>query len=147
MKYSLLFVLLFMCSLVSGQSSIPGDRYVILQADKTEFTALPKNSSHATMNNADFVTLDQVLSVCINKYNQGHPGDVINLKRYYRQYIVFQDAKGEKEVWVNCFCTVPTSPEWRKEIVYVNDGGSCYFNVRINLTKKTFNDFQVNGEA
>ena len=147
MKYILLFVLLFTCSLVSGQCSVPGDRFVILQTDKTEFAGLPKNSSPATMNDADFLALDQVLSACINKYNQSHPGNVIKLERYYRQYIVFQNSRGEKEVWVNSFCTRPEGPEWKKEIILVNDGGSCYFNLTINLTKKTFKDFQVNGEA
>jgi hypothetical protein len=34
---------------------------------------------------------------------------IIDLKKYKRQYIAVTNSKGEKEVWVNCFCNT-----WRK---------------------------------
>lgn len=69
----------------------------------------------------------------------------IDLTRYKRQFIAVLNAKGEKEVWANCFCN--TSLNWRKEEVVVYDGGNCYFNVKINLTEATWYDMMVNGEA
>ncbi len=28
--------------------------------------------------------------------------------------------------------------DWKSKVVYVMDGGACYFNVRINLTKGSY---------
>jgi len=72
---------------------------------------------------------------------------------YYKQIVAATNAKGEKEVWVNCFCKLddwrPDNDNnyWRKNIVRVNDGGSCYFNLKINLTTGTVVWFRVNGVA
>jgi hypothetical protein len=71
---------------------------------------------------------------------------VINLKQYYRQYVPFLNEKGEKEVWVNCFCS-SLDNDWRKDIIYVHDGGNCFFQLRVNLSKGTYHEFSVNGEA
>jgi hypothetical protein len=144
---------------------LPRAHYVILPFDKNAYPTLAKKSIPSSLNDSDFVIIDRVLSLCIDKYNQEQtteyekmikkfPEDgfqikdfVIDLKRYYRQYMVIKNAKGEKEVWVNCFCSVQNMDYWTKEIVRVQDGGNCFFNVRINLTKKTFSGFEVNGEA
>jgi hypothetical protein len=72
---------------------------------------------------------------------------VIDLKRYYRQYIVVYNKRGEKEVWVNCFCNIQSIDYWRQKAVIVMGGGNCFFNVRINLTRKSYSDFMVNGLA
>ncbi|QEC75481.1 hypothetical protein [Mucilaginibacter ginsenosidivorax] len=70
---------------------------------------------------------------------------------YYKQIVAATNAKGEKEVWVNCFCKLddwrPDNDKsyWRKNIVRVMDGGSCYFNLKINLTTETIIWFKVNG--
>jgi hypothetical protein len=165
MKYLLLLALICSCFCNYGQSSLPKDHYVILPFEKDGYTTLAKNSIPASLNDSDFVIIDHVLSVCINKYNREQTAEykkmirkfpengfqrkdfIINLKMYYRQYIVVKNLKGEKEVWVNCFCTVQNMDYWKKQVVFVDDGGNCFFNVRINLTKRTFTDFIVNGEA
>jgi len=71
---------------------------------------------------------------------------VIDLKKYKRQYIAVINSKGEKEVWVNCFCDT-WKKNWRKELIFVLDGGNCYFNLKINLTKGEYYDLMVNGDA
>ena len=61
----------------------------------------------------------------------------------------FIDKAGQKKVWVNCFCLDfhddPT--HWKKAIVLVDDGGSCYFNVIIDIGDNSFSDLEVNGDA
>ncbi|SEO65856.1 hypothetical protein SAMN05428947_103300 [Mucilaginibacter sp. OK283] len=70
---------------------------------------------------------------------------------YYKQIVAVTNAKDEKEVWVNCFCKLddwrPDNDKnyWRKNIVRIMDGGSCYFNLKINLTTGTVVWFRVNG--
>ncbi|WP_460470295.1 hypothetical protein [Emticicia fontis] len=84
-----------------------------------------------------------------NQWNEAFPKEhykkekfIIDLKRYKRQYVAIINAKGEKEVWINCFCSNPKY--WEKYIVEVLDGGNCYFNLKINLTKDTYYDLIVN---
>ncbi|WP_375562126.1 hypothetical protein ACE193_06135 [Bernardetia sp. OM2101] len=81
----------------------------------------------------------------IESHNQA-TRNKIEIGDYYRQYIVVKNKLGEKEVWINCFCR-NTESNWRQEIVQVKDGGSCYFNLKINLSKKQHYNFRVNGEA
>jgi len=164
MKY--LFYLVFTLAgfFSFGQSASP-DHYVILPFDTAVFTSLPPDCTQAALSNDDFANIDRVLSFCVNKYNRSQTtvykqivkklqdqdlninDYVIDLKRYYRQYIVVYNKKGEKEVWVNCFCSIQSLHNWREKAVIVMGGGNCFFNVRINLTRKSFSDFMVNGLA
>lgn len=70
---------------------------------------------------------------------------VIFPNRYVRQYFPAQNARGEKEVWVNCHCE--TSDYWRQAPLLVKDGGNCHFSVYINLTTGKVYRLQVNGTA
>jgi len=71
---------------------------------------------------------------------------IIELSRYRRQYYAITNEKGEKEVWINCFCH-SWGENWRKELIFVFDGGNCYFNLKINLETGKYYDVRVNGEA
>jgi len=66
--------------------------------------------------------------------------------RYRKQIIVARNRMGEKEVWVNCFCDSHYD-SWRSSLVKVEDGGTCHFNFKVNLTLKKFYDFHVNPAA
>lgn len=70
MKYLLLLTLISSCFYNYGQSSLPKDHYVILPFDKNACTTLPKKSFPDSLKDSDFVIIDRVLSVCIDKYNQ-----------------------------------------------------------------------------
>ena len=164
MKYILFLGFLISGFLSYGQVT-PPDHYVILPFDKSVYTSLPEDCTQATLNNDDLANIDRVLSFCVNKYNHSQttfykeivkklPDQdlkindyVIDLKRYYRQYIVVYNKHGEKEVWVNCFCNIQPLAHWREKAVIMMGGGNCFFNVRINLTRKSYSDFMVNGLA
>ncbi|HZZ75619.1 MAG TPA: hypothetical protein VFE04_06795 [Puia sp.] len=164
MKYILFLVFLISGFLSYGQAA-PKDHYVILPFDKSVYTSLSEDCTQATLNNDDIANIERVLSFCVNKYNHSQnnvykeivkklPDQdlriddyVIDLKRYYRQYVVVYNKRGEKEVWVNCFCNIQSPGNWREKPVIVMGGGNCFFNVRINLTRKSYSDFMVNGLA
>jgi hypothetical protein len=164
MKYILCLVFIVAGFLSFGQPATT-DHFVILPFDTTVYTSLSQDCTQATLNNDDFATIDRVLAFCVNKYNQSQttvykqivkklPDQdlkiddyVIDLKRYYRQYVVVYNKRGEKEVWVNCFCNIQSLDYWREKAVIFMGGGNCFFNVRINLTRKSFSDFMVNGLA
>lgn len=71
----------------------------------------------------------------------------IDLQKYnYRtQLIAVRNKNGEKEVWVNSFCEIWGGERWKTQIMSVDDGGSCYFNFKINLTTKKYYNLEVNG--
>lgn len=113
----------------------------------------------------DIQNIDSILSIAINNYNLdqekkfqeaklAYPNSnivksnfFIDLKKYKRQYIVALNNKGEKLVWVNCFCKGNLDYFTKKAPMIVMDGGNCFFNIKINLTTKEYFDFSVNGDA
>ncbi len=107
-----------------------------------EFRDLKK----AELTKRDFNDIEIQLSKCVSEYNHTHKFSNINLRNYKRQYIAVTNAKGEKEVWVNCFCEIEND-NWKKEIEVVFDGGDCYFDLKINLSTKKYYDLMVNGVA
>ncbi len=134
----------------------------ILQFDTAHFWEF-KNCKSTELSIKDLSKIEIILRKCIKEYNPAHekqyneiklkkPESDINIKnfiidlaRYKRQYIAVINSIGEKEVWINCFCG--TSKNWEKEIIVVYDGGNCYFNLKINLTRNQYYDLEVNGDA
>ncbi len=112
----------------------------------------------------DSIQIESLLMTCLAKYNifeeryydelkTKQPlldiykeNFIITLSRYKRQYMAIINPQGEKEVWINCFCT-----HWNEiDIHYpveVSDGGNCFFNLKINLSKGIYYDMMVNGDA
>ena len=108
---------------------------------------------HATiLTQEDINQVDSLLISSVTDYNNsltdGHEDYKIDLKTrdYKKQLIAVTNSKGEKEIWVNCFCD-DWDKSWKTEILEVHDGGPCYFNLKINLTTKKIYDFGVNGFA
>lgn len=135
----------------------------IIPLDSTNYW-LFKNASPSELNHSDLIQIEQILTNCIDEYNPGQKQEfeelstkypdqnfrisdfIIELKEYKRQYVPVINENGEKEIWVNCFCGA-MNMDWKKAMVLVNDGGNCYFQMRINLTKGSYFDFMVNGYA
>ena len=127
-----------------------------------------ENGKSTKLSKVDMDKIDSLLSKSVDNYNLEmkifvsdsniqKPGNLlrledftINLEKYKRQYVAIRNAKGEKEVWVNCFCNEP-DPEfesnWKNELVITFDGGKCFFSLILNLTKEEQYGIMVNGEA
>lgn len=105
------------------------------------------------LNQSDINAIETLLITGVADYNKSLTSDRtyreidLNKHNYRKQLMAVINAKGEKEVWVNCFCDTWGSDKWKREIMMVTDGGSCYFNVKLNLTTKKVYDLLVNGEA
>ena len=99
------------------------------------------NSKPYILTNADIDRIDQIFKKCVIENNIN-----TNYFHYRKQYVPFIDKKGKRKVWINCFCEDSYDfSYWKKNIVFVDDGGSCFFNVIINITDRTFSDLRVNG--
>jgi hypothetical protein len=135
----------------------------ILHYDKSSYWIFT-NAKQSVLTDNDYKLTEKLLRVCLDNFNteqsqlfdkenSKHPeyglkrkDFIVDLGNYKRQYIVVTNNKGQKEVWVNCFCD-SFHINWKRDRVMVRDGGNCYFNLKINLTTKKYYDLMVNGEA
>lgn len=90
------------------------------------------------LDNSDLIKLDSILTACIKK------SKLISYKpnQYYKQCIAIIDSSGDKIVWINLNCG---NMYYKYRIDYVRDGGDCYAELKVNLTKLKWYDLQVNG--
>jgi hypothetical protein len=136
-------------SLISVDTSV----IAVLPFDTTQ-TWIFKECKQESLSTTDFEIIDSLLTQCVDTYNKEQEirykenkpvkNYLLDLKTHKRQYIAVINDKGEREVWVNCFCRT-WDRNWKKEIIMVEDGGVCYFNLKINLTNKKYYELMVNG--
>jgi hypothetical protein len=136
-----------------NSSSIQFDtsKTAIIPFDKKDDYPFDNSYKPTTLTQEDINDIDSLLIVRVTNYNnsldKNHKEWCIDLKKYNykKQLIAVTNKKGEKEVWVSCFCDTLGSDSWKNEIMHVSDGGNCYFTFKINLTRKKLYDFGVNG--
>jgi len=102
----------------------------------------------------DLSVIDSFLVEAVDDFNSwqqihksGHPWKIdLKSHSYSKQLFAVTNKNGEKEVWVNCFCTADNL-DWKSTLIYVEDGATCFFNFKINLTTKAYYEFRVNAAA
>lgn len=67
------------------------------------------------------------------------------LDAYQRQYIGLERG-GRLIIYGNYFCT-SGGINWRQQLVSVEDGGECYFQLEYDMDSDSFTNLWVNGEA
>jgi len=81
-----------------------------------------------------------------------------NIDNYFYQLIPYLDENNRKIIYVNSLCrafVVNPLPNpngkrkkeigWKNNLIDVNDGGSCFWQVQIDIEKQEYFDFSVNG--
>jgi hypothetical protein len=63
----------------------------------------------------------------------------------YRQYAGFIED-GERKIYINAFCDDP-GMDWKRNVVFVMDGGACYWQAVYNVDTGEVEMLIVNGEA
>jgi hypothetical protein len=140
---------------IQGQEKSAGgilsdtSKVVILQPDSLYIISLSKEDIAVAENvfskalEREFV---QLAGKQYKKHKQQQKG--VDIKRYQIQLVPRLNSKGELEVWVNCFCPLFFSFDWRNRIFsrdMVDDGGSCFFDLIINLHTLQYYHFGMNG--
>ncbi|MGZ4850633.1 MAG: hypothetical protein ACXV2C_04560 [Candidatus Bathyarchaeia archaeon] len=125
-------------------------RIVILPIDRSNPRVF-EDAISTQLTNRDLQTINKLLQDCINTQNDKQDttkefSEYIDLRKYKIQYIPFLDQKGDKKVYINCFCASDWGFEyWKQALVEVDDGGSCFFHLTINLTQKKYEQLFTNG--
>lgn len=169
----IILFLLYSCGKVSenNQSKAVEPEFSV---DKSYYTIIeynPKakifeNAKTTDLSNSELIEIEKILKSAIEenndfqannlkKHNEKYPENQINetgfeleLGDYRRQYIPVINVSGEKEVWINFMCDEANNEIWRTELLPpVEDGGKCYFNIKINLTTKSYSELRINGYA
>ena len=129
---------------------IDTSRYTILRFNDQN-NRFSKGCKPTILTSTDVKKIETLILKTITEYNKksNSSWQIKHVESYYKQLIAVINLNGEKEVWANCLCNVddfgPSGPNWKHDVVDVMDGGSCYFNLKINLSKGTVYDFSVNG--
>ena len=138
----------------------------ILKYDTSYHYIFPKTFKATDLSEGEIKECEALLIDYIEKYNtgaarrrfeeatKGNPDlkfnlddFTIDLKDYGRQFMAGISDNGTKIVFVNCFCDPKKFDYRNKELVFVFDGGNCFFNFKVNLTEKKVFDFMENGVA
>jgi hypothetical protein len=132
--------------------SVDTARYAILKPDTIPDYIFNKSYKPATLSDADILQIGKLLDKKVSEVNDEQRSTGLfksdylgNPKKYYKQIIAVVNSKGEKEVWVNCLCSIYYSPDWKTQSFMILDGGSCFFNLKINLSTNTVYDLMING--
>lgn len=127
--------------------------YVIFKFDTTKTWIFPSNYKPTNLTVDEIQEIQNLMKQYIDIYNENQKKELevtmkrfnedtselekylINLKNYKQQFIPVINPSGEKEVWVNCVCN-NAIVDWRKDIINIQGGGICFFNLKVNLTQK-----------
>jgi hypothetical protein len=158
------FFLLISCEqkarLSRQQAAIRQDERIII--DTAAYAVLPYKAAFingifpqaqaTTPSVRELIEIDSLLKCCVADFNLSQRqkfksedrlrAHTIYLPDYRRQIISVIVPSGERIAWVNCFCE--NRDDWRKQVILVDDGGNCFFNLKINLTTSMCYDFAMN---
>jgi hypothetical protein len=134
--------------------NMQGERWVIFpealakeQGIATWFLNSGQTAEYWTPSEKDVLALEEgLVSYLQNNSDRFYETPVWEkLDDYNRQYIgVILD--GKRIVYANFFCS-NTGRNWRKEFIFVLDGGECFFQFKYDPNSGEFFDLQVNGVA
>jgi len=110
-----------------------------------------KNYKPWTPTESDIQKAENLITQCFNDQKRGTVNRLLNRKPedYCRQFFGAINEKGEKIIWINCFCKdqITSFKDWKTKLRVVSDGGNCFFNMKVNIDKNDYYDVMVNGNA
>ena len=149
---------------VSTEFQIPNSNYVILDY-KIDWNWIFQDAKPTNLSKNELAEIEKIIEIAIKenneqqqrnleKHNREYPdtqwtetGFELKTERYKRQYVPAINSNGQKEVWINFFCEDWNNSNWKSEIVFVLDGGNCFFNLKVNLETLTYSELFINGYA
>ena len=106
---------------------------------------------------SDIIMAERILKEQLGKINkktlmnQGKGCPIIHrkLSRYKRQYFGYINKSGEKIIWINFIWDKKKDSLkwWNTEVIYILDGCSYFWNIKVNLSTENLFELIVNGSA
>jgi hypothetical protein len=131
---------------------------------QTEWYWVFKNAKPTELTQSELIEIENILKTLVKENNKAQkigliehnknypenqrttPAYELKIDGFKRQYVPIINDKGQKEVWINFFCDDTGAEEyWKTEIMIVDDGGNCYYNLKINLDTKEYYELRING--
>ena len=138
-------------SQTASQIRVDTSLYVVLKYDSSVDMATNIKFDKAeatTLSIAEVNDMEQLIDSSYQDYNKNNPRRQLfgPLSAYKRQYVAIVNGKGQKEVWINFFCS-SLDFDWKHHVLIVDDGGVCFFQLRINLAIRKAGELIPNGVA
>jgi c-di-AMP phosphodiesterase-like protein len=152
-------------SLSTVDNALDSLDFNIIKYDTSYYYIFPKTFVSTDLSVEEIIACENLLKLFIENYNieakkrfdemtKKYPDlkfnireFTIELEEYGRQYMPVVSDKGEKTVYVNCFCDPKEFNNRNKELVQVLDGGNCFFSFKVDIKNKRIFDFMENGVA
>ncbi|SEO96834.1 hypothetical protein SAMN05444671_3853 [Flavobacterium sp. CF108] len=163
MKFKLIpfFVYIFLTSCSQQKKIISSDKFdnriVIINSSENIKWISKKAYKPWNPNKSELNIIDSVLEkAVIDKRSLFLKQQSLKeLKERYMQYLCYINDDGDKIVYINSFCKVPTIYhngkekllDWQNEMIDIADGGSCYWNIKINISTQSYFELMINGES
>lgn len=98
---------------------------------------------------AELIINKEIAHLNKDKVNQSDNCPKIDkkLSKYKRQYVGFKNTNGEIIIWINFIWSKEMNNKISDDIIFVHDGCSFFWNVKVNLTSKSLFDLDVNGQS
>jgi len=171
--YTLLFAMVSCSKKDSGYFNpallkIDTSRVSIIKYDSTNLDCkrVFKTGKNAYLNNEDLEKIEFAIDKIIEKQNiveilrykefskrypeKKYKKEDFELKKqnYIRRYLVIENSKGEKEIYVALACDfIAKDFDLKKTLKQGHGGGSCLFSFKLNLETNKYYDVYFNAEA
>lgn len=155
-SFTLILQLVLACSApVQTATDLQGERWVIFSAEQAKDQNIGEwlmtngqSAEYWTPSKEDILAVENGLGDYLQKNpDRFYEGTPVweRLDEYNRQYtgIVLD---GKQIIYANYFCD-SADLDWRKNFVFVMDGGDCFFQFKYEVVSAEFFDLQVNGLA
>jgi hypothetical protein len=124
--------------------------YAILPYDSTiEFAMIERfdRPRPAALSRAEVDRIESLVDSCYKDYNKHMRITLLlPITAYRRQYAAVVNKQGNKEVWINFFCS-SFNLDWKHRAIVVDDGGRCFFQLKIDLTAGKVTSMIVNSSG
>ncbi|HKU52107.1 MAG TPA: hypothetical protein VJQ25_06555 [Nitrospira sp.] len=155
--FSIILTLHSVAACSANAQPLQGERWVIFPAKEAKAQSLGdwlatngQTAEYWTPSEDNVLALENGLGSYLEQsnsesFNQQPLPIWERLDEYNRQYIgILLDNK--KVIYANYFCD-SSQIDWRKDFVFVMDGGDCFFQFKYDVDSAEFFDLQVNGNA
>ncbi|WP_109437033.1 hypothetical protein [Aquimarina sp. AU119] len=68
-----------------------------------------------------------------------------NYDDYYLQLTPYLNKNNDRIVFISAFCDMTYGKDWKNYIIDPDDGGSCFWQIQINIDNEKYFDLSVNG--